>query len=171
MASSVSKLDTEIVNPSEFRDAMREVATGVSIISSGKLDNARGLTASAFCSLSAEPPAVLVCVNRDSECHRTILETGAFCVNVLRAENETLAHRFAGRGGIKGHDRFLHGNWTTLATGSPVLSEALVAFDCLLRNSIVSDTHSIFIGDVAAISSSAPGQALVYRAGAFSWAK
>ncbi|MGI6245917.1 MAG: flavin reductase family protein [Pseudochelatococcus sp.] len=173
MAISVSNisagtLDADTVSPAEFRNAMREVASGVSIISSGRSGRARGLTATAFASLSAEPPAVLVCVNRDSECHRTILETGAFCLNILKAEDEALAHRFAGRGGIRGHERFLEGNWMTLATGSPVLSHALVAFDCLLRESVASHTHMIFIGDVAAISSAGSGSALVYRAGAFS---
>lgn len=168
MASPVSKIDATAVSAFEFRSAMREVAAGVTIVASGSLQDARGLTATAFSSLSAEPPAVLVCVNRDSECHRTILDTGAFCVNVLKAESEALAHRFAGRGGVRGHDRFLPDGWTTLNTGSPVLKEALVAFDCLLRSSIAADTHTIFIGDVAAISSSEPGQALVYRTGEFS---
>lgn len=168
MADPHSKPGFGDVSSAQFRNAMREVATGVSIISSGRAGEARGLTATAFSSFSAEPPAVLICVNRDSECHSTIQKTGAFCLNILKSDSEALAHHFAGRDGVKGCERFLSGNWTTLVTGSPVLSDALVAFDCQLRDWIAADTHTIFIGDIAAISPLAPGQALVYRAGAFS---
>lgn len=157
----------QTASPASFREAMRGVASGVAIITSGRSDEARGLTATAFCSLSAEPPAVLVCVNRESQCHGVILSTGSFCLNVLKADSEALAHRFAGRGGIKGSDRFLEGNWTTLRSGAPVLSDALAVFDCQLREAIISDTHSILIGDVTALMASGQSKALIYRSGWF----
>ena len=166
MQSSTMERSVTSVDASEFREAMREVAAGVTIVTSGRGDRARGLTATAFSSLSAEPPSVLVCVNRDSECHQTIAESGTFCVNVLGAEAQHLANRFAGRDGIKGSARFQIGDWSTLSTGAPVLADALVAFDCRLRKAIDAGSHTIFIGDVAAVSKTG-GDALVYRKSGF----
>ncbi|MGH6859113.1 MAG: flavin reductase family protein [Phyllobacterium sp.] len=154
------------VDASEFREAMREVASGVTIVTSGSGERARGMTATAFNSLSAEPPSVLVCVNRDAECHRVITDTGVFCINVLGAAARQLANHFAGRDGVKGAARFQMGDWATLSTGAPVLTDALVAFDCRLREAIDAGTHTIFIGDVAALSKTG-GNALVYRQSGF----
>lgn len=167
MQNLADSTTTAGINPLHFRNAMRRVASSVTIVSSGRADAARGITVTAFSSLSVDPPAVLICVNRTSEIHRTILDTRAFCVNVLKSADEALAGRFAGREGVRGADRFLNRHWTQLITGSPALLEALAVFDCTVRDSIVSGTHSIFIGDVVAVESGAPGQALVYREGAF----
>lgn len=156
------------IDPSTFRAAMREFPAGVTIISAGKGTDRRGLTATAVCSLSAEPPALLVCVNRNSQCHDTILQYSAFGVNVLAGGGETLAARFAGHGGAKGAERFAEGSWIELLTGAPILADAAVAFDCTLREVLDGGSHSIFIGDVAAAHLNGQREALVYRAGQFS---
>lgn len=145
---------------------MREVASAVTIVTSGSGELARGLTATAFSSLSAEPPSVLVCVNRDSECHQTISQSDSFCVNVLGASSHQLANRFAGRDGIRGLARFKIGEWLILSTGAPVLADALVAFDCRLRKSVDAGSHTIFIGDVAAILRTSR-DAFIYRKSEF----
>lgn len=151
----------------DFRAAMRELATGVTIITAGREGARRGLTATAVCSVSAEPPTLLVCVNRSAEGHAAIREHGAFCVNVIAAEHQPLAERFAGRDGARGAARFEHGEWHALATGAPVLADAIAAFDCQLVQAIDAGTHTVFLGAVTATKVSPRRAALLYRAGAF----
>jgi flavin reductase (DIM6/NTAB) family NADH-FMN oxidoreductase RutF len=168
MAAVRPKTEDCFVEPAAFRAAMRELAAGVTIVTSGEGVNRRGLTATAVCSLSADPPTLLACINRDAECHRAILDHGMFCVNVLGAGGEGLAARFAGRDGVRGVDRFLRGSWSALATGAPVLEDAVASFDCSLREVLDGGTHSIVIGQVEALAVGASQPALVYRAGLFS---
>jgi flavin reductase (DIM6/NTAB) family NADH-FMN oxidoreductase RutF len=162
------KVKPRMIDPAEFRAAMRELAAGVAIVTAGSGACRRGMTATAVCSLSATPPALLVCVNRDADCHKTILEYGAFCVNLLGSAGETLASRFAGRTGERGAERFGVGRWGMLSTGAPVLQDAVASFDCILRETVDAGTHSIFIGDVDAVTTGAGNSALVYRGGRFS---
>lgn len=167
MAAARRKTRDSFVEPAAFRSAMRELAAGVTIVTSGVGLHRRGLTATAVCSLSVEPPTLLACINREAECHRVILEHGMFCVNVLGAASEALAARFAGRDGVRGAERFLHGDWGTLTTGAPVLGNAVAAFDCSLLEVLDGGTHSICIGRVEAVAVGASQPALVYRAGLF----
>ncbi|MDQ0513227.1 flavin reductase family protein [Ancylobacter amanitiformis] len=151
----------------DFRAAMRELAAGVTIITAGREDGRRGLTATAVCSVSADPPTLLVCVNRSAEGHAAIRESGAFCVNVIAAEHQCLAERFAGRDGARGAERFEHGEWRALATGAPVLADAVAAFDCQVIQAIDAGTHTVFLGAVTATTVSPQRAALLYRAGTF----
>jgi len=140
----------EQVRESEFKSAMRNLAAGVTLITSIADDNRRGgMTATAVCSLSAEPPQLLVCVNRNAATHDLISTTRRFCVNVLSDQHIDIASAFAG--GVDWNQRFEHGAWSTLTTGAPVLTDALAAFDCELQETFASDTHSIFIGRVVGI--------------------
>ncbi|MBB3771187.1 flavin reductase (DIM6/NTAB) family NADH-FMN oxidoreductase RutF [Angulomicrobium tetraedrale] len=150
-----------------FRAAMRELAAGVTIITAGRDGGRRGLTATAVCSVSADPPTLLVCINRSAEGHAAIRESGAFCVNVIAAEHQCLAERFAGRDGARGAERFEHGEWRSLATGAPVLADAVAAFDCQVIQAIDAGTHTVFLGAVTATTVSPQRAALLYRAGAF----
>jgi flavin reductase (DIM6/NTAB) family NADH-FMN oxidoreductase RutF len=156
-----------IVGACDFRTAMRELAAGVTIITAGVQAGRRGLTATAVCSVSADPPTLLVCVNRSAEGHAAISESGAFCVNVVGAEHRWLAERFAGRDGTRGAERFEHGDWCALATGAPVLADAIAAFDCRVTQAIDGGTHTVFLGAVVATTASPERAALLYRAGAF----
>ena len=165
-----AQMDEEIaVDAAGFRAAMRELAGGVTIITADGPAGPRGLTATAVCSVSAEPPTLLVCVNRASEGHAAIRAAGAFCVNVTAAEHRPLAEHFAGRGGVRGAERFRLGRWGVLATGAPVLDDALSAFDCRVVQTIDHGTHTVFLGAVLAARTAGPQRAaLLYRAGAFS---
>jgi len=167
MYATKLKAEAMTIDPIDFRAAMREMAGAVSIIAAGCGSHRRGMTATAVCSLSAQPPALLVCVNKDTECHKAILEHGAFSVNVLGADAEPLANRFAGRDGSRGLERFAAGRWGALSTGAPVLHDAVSVFDCTLRQSFDGGTHSVFIGDVASVATQAGQAALVYRGGRF----
>ncbi len=90
----------------------------------------RGITATAVCSVSAEPPSLLACVNRRTGTCAAIADSGAFNVNLLADPASPLALRFAGAGGVTGEDKFAEGTWVEDARGLPLLSEALIGFSC-----------------------------------------
>ena len=150
-----------------FKGAMREVAGAVAIVTTGDAAGRRGLTATALCSLSADPPSILVCISKETATHEMIVRNGTFCVNMTASEHTQLALRFSGRDGVHGAEKFSEGRWRELVTGAPVLADAPVAFDCEVVSTVGYRTHSIFIGGVIA-SQVLPGRsALLYRKGAF----
>ena len=153
----------------EFKRGMRNLAGAVSIITSSHEGRVFGMTATAVCSASADPPTVLVCVNQGTTTHQAIDLAQIFCVNVLRHEDRELSSLFSGAHGSKmrGESRFLAERWTRLATGSPVLRNALVSFDCRVVNRLVHGTHSIFLGAVEQLQISMKGQPLLYSDGQY----
>lgn len=135
----------------DFKAAMRLLAASVTVITTGRGEARRGLTATAVCSLSMTPPSMLVCVNRFGEAHGVITQTGSFCVNILADADEEIARRFAGHAGTMGTDKFLNADWTELETGSPALDGALVNIDCAVSEVTHTQSHSVFFGTVRKI--------------------
>ncbi|MCB4769842.1 flavin reductase family protein [Ancylobacter sp. Lp-2] len=161
MAPSLSHAaDPELT--SAFKHAMGRLAGAVSLITAGQGKEARGLTATAVCSVSVAPPTLLVCVNRHGEAHHAIARSGAFCVNVLAEHDRPIADRFAGRHGHAGADKFDAAEWLSLATGAPVLGDALVSIDCTLVEHVDAYTHTVFFGTVRAVRLGAAAPPLVH---------
>lgn len=133
----------------DFIAAMAQVAGPVALITTGTLESPKGLTASAVCSLSADPPSIVICVNKAASAHDTLLRQQRFGVNFLAVDDAELAKRFA----QKDVDRFAGQQWISLATGAPILQSALVAFDCRLHAVVDGFSHSIIIGVVECILS------------------
>lgn len=131
-----------------FKRAMGLLAGAVTVITAGRGEEARGLTATAVSSVSIAPPTLLVCVNRQGEAGGAIAKAGAFCVNILGEENRSVADRFAGRQGASGAEKFQGGVWSPLATGAPALDGALVNIDCRVAESVEAHTHTVFFGTV-----------------------
>lgn len=155
------------VDASGFREAMRQLAGAVSVVTTGDGPSRTGLTATSVTSLSAEPPSLLVCINRASSVLPVLRETGAFAVNLLAAGQQAIADRFAGRSGASGAARYAGAAWTTLETGVPVLADALAALDCRVEAIMDWHSHAIVIGRVAALSVPGGEAALVYRCGRY----
>lgn len=153
----------------EFRAAMRLPATSVTVIAAGAGQDRNGLTASAVCSLSDAPPMILACVNLNSSALPLIRRTGCFSANFLTDAQSHVAERFAGRTKLYGADRFAEGDWQTLASGAPVLMDALSVFDCELECEHDSPTHAILIGRVTGIIRNDTRRSLVYSAGSFAY--
>lgn len=145
-----------------YRSGMRKLAGAVSVLTVGQGDSRTGLTATSVTSLSAEPPVLIICVNRDASARAELTRTRAFGINVLRAGQEAIADRFAGRNGEKGPARYAGATWTSLATGAPILAEALVAFDCVLEEAIERHSHTIVLGRVASVRITEGVEPLVY---------
>jgi flavin reductase (DIM6/NTAB) family NADH-FMN oxidoreductase RutF len=131
-----------------FVNSMRGAATGVNIVTTDGPGGKFGLTVSAFASVSAEPPTVLVCVNRRSPARDAILENGCFGINVLSTTQLELANTFAGRPVSGEPYDFGQGSWNTCVSGSPILKDAAASLDCETATAIESGTHTIFIGHV-----------------------
>lgn len=159
------------VSANTFKEAMRRLAAGVTIVTTRHGEVRGGLTATAVCSLSVDPPQLLVCVNRTAAAHALIAEGENLCVNLLAHRHRDLAARFAGQTGILGADRFEEGRWGVLKTGAPVLEDALASFDCIVTEKVAASTHTIFIGRVVDVHLRANGRPLLYAGGGYAMAQ
>ncbi len=146
---------------------MRRLPAAVTLVTCRQDEKYHGLTATAVTSLSVEPPSLLTCVNREASAHRAILESRSFCVNVLPHDKVELARLFASRKPEDRARRFTSDKWIELATGAPVLDDAIVAFDCTLDQAIVYASHSILIGQVQDIRVGDAHKHLMYLEGEF----
>jgi flavin reductase (DIM6/NTAB) family NADH-FMN oxidoreductase RutF len=165
--SSSGRAEFASVSAEAFKQGMRCLAAGVTIVTTLHDGARNGLTATAVTSLSADPPQVLVCVNRSAGAHDPIHRGSLMCVNVLAHAHQHLAARFAGQKGVFGEDRFGAGRWTTLTTGAPVLADALASFDCVVTERVQASTHTIFIGRVVGVRTRPKARPLVYASGTY----
>ncbi len=149
-----------------YLEAMGEAAATVSVVTTDGPAGRAGVTVSAMCSVSADPPTILVCVHHLSPACQAIRANGVFCVNVLGDEQSAISDTFAGRSPTPGGDKFDGTEWRALATGAPALVDPLVALDCRLVEHLRQGSHYIFIGEVAdiALGNGAP---LVYAKRAY----
>ncbi len=145
----------------DFISAMRQLASGVSVVTTDGPAGRAGLTVSAMCSLSADPPALLICINRQSRAMATLRRNGVFCVNVLAIEQMDVARIFAGQAGTPDGDKFASARWEQLVTGAPAAQDALAVFDCRIAQGMPYGSHDILIGAVAE-ARMREGQPLVY---------
>jgi len=137
------------MDSSAFRRVMGHFPSGVTIVTT-RLPGGRvcGLTVNAFCSVSLQPPLVLVCVDRFSDTHACILDAGLFAVNVLEAKGgEPLSRRFASPGA---DTKFEGVEYREESTGAPVLEDSIAWVDCRLVESMPGGDHTIFLGEVVA---------------------
>jgi flavin reductase len=155
------------IEPSAFREAMSRLGAAVHVITTAGPGGKSGATATAVCSVSDQPPMLLMCLNRRSQTNPMVLQNRVFCVNTLGEGGAEIADLFAGRSGVRGSDRFAFGEWTVLATGSPVLATSVVAFDCRIAEVRVVGSHNVIFGAVEAVRLGPNGQVLLYHERAY----
>ena len=153
-----------MVDRSLFIEAMRHVAQSVTVVTTQGDDGPTGATVSAFASLSADPPSVLVCLRSDSRIGLAVGRNRVFCVNVLPEGASALASRFAGRFDADEPDRFGAIDCRHTAHG-PVIGGA-TAFECTVDKIMTHGSHDICIGNVTAITNAARSP-LAYMDGGF----
>lgn len=142
----------------EFRSALSRFPSGITVITSTDSSGVfHGITVSAFCSVSLEPPLILACIEKTTSSHDAIAATGTFAANVLAAQQEELSERFA----IPFTDKFIGVNFRIGLGGVPVLDDALVALECNLHQSYDGGDHTIFVGEVERVQIR-DGDPLVY---------
>jgi flavin reductase (DIM6/NTAB) family NADH-FMN oxidoreductase RutF len=155
------------VTASDFRNAMRQLTGGVSVITAGKGRDISGMTVTSVSSLSVDPPSLIVSLNRESSSWPLVKRYGFFGVNILTSDQVDIAERFTGKGGLKGADRFAGAPWTTRASGVPLLADALAAIDCEVEDVVERHSHAIVIGRVLDVAVSARTAALAYWQGRY----
>jgi flavin reductase (DIM6/NTAB) family NADH-FMN oxidoreductase RutF len=165
LVRSVS-IETEVTS-SDFRNAMRQLTGGVSVITAGRGRDVSGMTVTSVSSLSVDPPALIVSINRESSSWPLVKRYGFFGVNILTSDQIDIAERFTGKGGLKGADRFAGVRWTTRASGVPLLVGALAAIDCEVEDVVERHSHAIVIGRVLDVAVSARTAALAYWQGRY----
>ena len=144
-----------------FRDGMALLGSAVSVITTDGEAGRAGFTATAVCSVTDQPPTLLVCVNRASYVHRFFAENRVLCVNLLGGHQEGVSGRFANRA-LDMESRFATGIWEELNTGAPALADALVNFDCRIVAAHEVGTHSVFYAEVVGVRRQTVRQSLVY---------
>ncbi len=157
-----------LISSADFKAAMRPFGAAVNIVTTAHDGQMHGVTATAVCSVSAAPPSLLVCINRAASIHNPVRAARHFCVNLLSADQVELAQRFSASDEEARRRRFEGLALRSLKTGSPMLPNAVAAYDCELVETVESATHTIFIGLVAAMHRAADhADALMYRDGEF----
>ncbi|GCE12994.1 flavin reductase family protein [Tengunoibacter tsumagoiensis] len=151
------------VDTTEFRRALAQFASGVTVVTTILHGKDYGMTVSAFCSLSLQPPLILICIDQRASSHNFIIQSGLFGVNILSEENKDLSRHFS-RQGLVDFSSIPHQKGPL---GIPLLNGVLATLECRLVESQYGGDHSIFIGEVLSaevISSNLP---LVYFRGAY----
>ncbi len=155
-------LNTQQMDPALYREAMSRYAGHVQIVTTEFAGVRRGVTITAACSVSDNPPSLLVCLNNTNDKNAVFFESTHFAVNTLGLRHQELANAFAGFGGLSADERFALGTWEKRVTGAPMLADAIVSLDCRVTERVVTATHTVLFGEIVAILFGPADQALMY---------
>ena len=133
-----------------FRQVAGQFATGVTVVTTCSQGKPAGITVNAFCSVSLEPPLVLVCIDLVSLTLPVIRESGSFAVNILTNEQEELSRCFAGSTEER-YEHFCHASFHIAATGAPIIDDVLAFIDARVVAEYPAGDHVIFLGQVEAM--------------------
>ncbi|MDE1169138.1 MAG: flavin reductase [Pseudomonas sp.] len=150
-----------MVDTTGFRNAMALLSGAVSVITTDGAAGRFGFTASAVCSVTDQPPTLLVCMNRASHSNVHFKTNGVLSVNVLTAEHQAISGVFANRD-MSMPERFSSAHWHTLESGAPLLDEALVSFDCRIAQAHEVGSHTIFYCEILDLKVGESQEGLVY---------
>lgn len=163
--ASRSYISSKIAPREAFIGAMRRVATSVTVVTTDGPGGRYGATVSAFSSVSADPPTILVCLKSESRIARAVAVNGTLCVNVLPQGGADIAKRFAGFDDALVDDRF-DGIDCYGKRGLPPAIDGATVFFCSLKQNILAGSHLIVVGDVQEVRDGM-NEPLAYLAGAF----
>lgn len=147
----------------DFRRAMAQFATGVTVVTTRSAGRDYGLTVNAFCSVSLAPPLVLVSLDLRSQTWAALRQAGVFAVNILAAEQDELGRRFARKDAKSFADIPLQRG----ATGAPLFTEALAAIECRRAADYPGGDHQLVLGEVLGIAIRDEAAPLLYFRAAF----
>lgn len=142
----------------EFRHVLGQFATGVTVITTQYQNQPHGSTVSAFCSLSLEPPQILICLDKKATIHNLLLASEVFGVNILTEQGETTSRHFARHV----PDKFSGVSYYLGQLGVPLLEDALATLECRVAQCYPGGDHSIFIGEVISVSAQTHAHPLLF---------
>jgi flavin reductase (DIM6/NTAB) family NADH-FMN oxidoreductase RutF len=151
--------------PELFRVAMRRLAASVAIVAARGEDGPVGMAATSVTSLTIDPPAVLVCVNRATSLHALLVPTAPLSVNLLSRHQHAVSGAFGG--GVPHAERFAVGAWRDNAAGLPELADAQANLRCVIDAMLAYGTHSIVIARVLEARIGGEVAPLIYQDGAY----
>jgi len=132
------------VDADAFRSVMRQLAGAVTVITTEGGGKLHGFTATAVCSVCADPPTVLIAVNQSARTHPHIDQKDAFAINVLSEDQKSVAEHFA----TKGDNQFATASYRLSPRGIPLLANAAAHLECEVYKKIPIGTHTLFVGRV-----------------------
>lgn len=144
----------------DYRSAMARLGAAVHVITTDGPAGRAGFTASAVCSVTDEPPTLLVCLNRAASVYEAFSRNQTLCVNTLAPGQEELSGLFGGKTPMA--QRFAAASWRALTTGAPVLECAAVSFDCRVARVTAVGTHDVLFCEVQAIVQAEQAGGLIY---------
>ncbi len=153
-----------MIDPGHFRSVLGHFPTGVAVVTGIDPDGKpAGMAVGSFSSVSLDPPLVAFMPDKGSSSWPKISPSGAFCVNILGAEQEYVCRTFAQRGG----DKFADLSWQPGPTGSPILDGVLAWIDCDLGDIFEAGDHYIVLGEVRELAIGTPALPLVFFQGGY----
>lgn len=133
------------IDKDQFRQVLSHFAAGVTVVTT--LDGEQrphGLTATAFTSVSLEPPLVLVCIDKKADTHPHFEPAGVFAVNFLALDQRDISQRFAKHGG----EKFIGLAWRRGVLGTPLLDGTIGHVECRIRHAYEGGDHTILVGEI-----------------------
>jgi flavin reductase len=148
------------ISQKTYRDAMARLGAAVHVVTTDGPGGRAGFTASAVCSVTDAPPTLLICVNRGSSVHTALRANGVLCVNTLSHAQQGLSVLFGGKTPVA--QRFEAATWFVMATGAPVLQNAVASFDCRVSQMVDGGTHDVLLCEVISALIGQEPEALIY---------
>lgn len=159
--------DARIIDPKTFWRAIGERAVGAAIVTASDENGPAGFLALSATHLSADPPMMMVSIDKRTSALATVLNAKHFAINYLAVGSEGIIDIFGGKSLLKGADRFEAGRWTTLSSGAPIYTDAAGALDCVLDEVIERHGAVIAIGRLVDFTSATGRDPLVSYRGAY----
>jgi flavin reductase (DIM6/NTAB) family NADH-FMN oxidoreductase RutF len=153
------------IDAKTFWRVLGERAIGMTVVTTDSDDGPAGFLGLSASHVCADPPTLLVSIDRKTSALAGVLARGHFAVNFLPVHATAVADAFSGKAGLSGAARFTPGEWTTLTTGAPIYKDALGAFDCTVADVIERGAISIVIGTVVDAVAAGTGDPLIFFRG------
>jgi len=130
-----------------FKELMKRFASGVTLITFENEGKYSGLTVSSFCSLSMNPPLILICIDKKIPSHKTLKNGASFGVNICTSEQGKLAWDFA-NSNIDKNELILSQNYRITDNKVPLLNDCLASMECTIKEAYEGGDHTIFVGQI-----------------------
>jgi flavin reductase (DIM6/NTAB) family NADH-FMN oxidoreductase RutF len=151
------------ISNDEFKSSLGKFASGVTVVTTKDNDgNLHGLTVSAFCSVSMNPPLILVCILKTTGSYSSFEESKRFVVNILEESQQNISNNFASHS----DDKFSGQNYELNENGLPILADCLVNLECNLKHSYDGGDHTIFVAEIEK-TTVRDGKPLIYSQGKY----
>lgn len=161
--SAVDPVSSVAIDPAHFRQVLGHFPTGVTVVTASADEGPVGLAIGSFASISLDPALVGFFADRKSGTWPLIRDSGAFCVNILREDQEEVSRSFAS----KSDDRFAGLGWHMTRGNSPKIEGVLAWIDCAVDSVVEVGDHDLCVGRVLELEVSSEGAPLVFFRGGY----